>query len=310
MMTAKPAVAPGLIVVVGSLNMDLITRVSQVPEGGVTCYGHGFSTAPGGKGANQAVACARLGGRVAMVGRVGDDDMGKTLLSGLQREGIDTTHVLQTPGTASGVATILVEDSGQNRIILAPGANALLSAQDIDRAEALFSQAALIVVQLETPLETVEHVLRRAQAAKVPVLLNPAPAVPLPAAMLSNVDYLVPNESEAALLTGQGVSSVEDAKRAAQQLHAQGARTVLVTMGEKGVLVHHEQASHAFAAHTVRAVDTTAAGDTFIGGLCVGLVQGWHLEKAVALAQAASALCVTRAGAQPSIPYRRELPDF
>lgn len=295
------------VVVVGSLNMDLVMRTPRVPVCGETLHGHEFSTLPGGKGANQAVACARLGSRVAMVGQVGTDGFGDTLRAGLMADGIDVSHVKQTCSVGTGVAMILVEDIGQNRIMLAAGANGTLSSADIDAAGELVDGAALLVVQLEVPLDVVLHAMRRARAAGVPVLLNPAPAIRLPDEVWPLVDILVPNESEAALLTGLSVADVESAYRAAQSLRQRGVRCVLITLGEKGVVLVDDHGQRHLPAQVVKAVDTTAAGDTFIGGLTAGLMEGLSLDDAAALGQRASALCVTRIGAQPSIPYRREV---
>lgn len=295
------------VVVVGSLNMDLVMRTPRVPAGGETLHGHDFCTLPGGKGANQAVACARLGSRVAMVGQVGKDGFGDVLRNGLAADGIDVTYVKQTESIGTGVAMILVEDIGQNRIVLAAGANGTLSKSDIDAAGVLIDDAALLVVQLEVPLDIVLYAMRRARAAGVPVLLNPAPAVALPDEVLGLIDMLVPNESEASLLTGMPVNDPASAFAAAAKLRERGVRCVLVTLGEKGVVIVDGDGSRHLPATAVKAVDTTAAGDTFIGGLTAGLVEGMTLDDAASLGQRASALCVTRAGAQPSIPYRSEL---
>ena len=295
------------IVVVGSLNMDLVMRTPRVPVGGETLNGHEFSTLPGGKGANQAVACARLGATVAMIGRVGDDGFGQNLRDGLAADGIDISGVKPVPGRVTGVAMIIVEDIGQNRIILAPGANGVLTEADIDAQADTIRDAALLVVQLEIPLPAVQRAVTIAQTAGVPVLLNPAPAAPLPEAMWAQLSFLVPNESEAALLAGFPVKSIDDAFKAARIFRQRGVACVLVTLGEQGVAVVDDAGERHIPAHVVKAVDTTAAGDTFIGGLTAGLVEGMSLDAAVSLGQRASALCVTRFGAQPSIPYRREL---
>jgi ribokinase len=295
------------IVVVGSLNMDLVMRTPRVPQGGETIHGHEFSTLPGGKGANQAVACARLGGRVSMIGQVGDDGFGKTLRDGLSADGIDVSGVGQTAVVGTGVAMILVEDVGQNRIVLAAGANGALTPADIDGCAATIGGAAMLVVQLEVPLPVVRRAIGIACAAQVPVLLNPAPAAPLPDDIWPQVDILVPNESEASQLSGVSVCDAASAFAAARVFRQRGVACVLVTLGANGVAVVDDGGERHLPAQVVKAVDTTAAGDTFIGGLCAGLVEGLSIDEAVALGQRASALCVTRHGAQPSIPYRREL---
>lgn len=295
------------ILVIGSLNMDLVMRTPRVPQGGETLFGHDFATLPGGKGANQALACARLGGHVAMVGRIGDDNFGQVLKSGLARDGVHVSQVTVTGGVTSGVAMILVEDIGQNRILISAGANGQVTAGDIDGVAAQIEQAAMLVVQLEVPLPAVLAAIKHARAAGVPVLLNPAPAAALPDTLWPMVDLLVPNESEATLLSGVDVKDTASAAEAAAVLRARGVGTVLITLGAQGVLICDAQGVRHLPAQKVKAVDTTAAGDTFVGGLAVGLTEGMSLDDAAALGQAASAICVTRIGAQPSIPWRSEL---
>ncbi|MYM95382.1 ribokinase [Duganella vulcania] len=303
-----PAVVAGKpVVVVGSLNMDLVFRMPRMPEAGETLQGHGYTTSPGGKGANQAVACARLGCQVALVGQAGRDGYGDTLCAALAANGVDIGHVRRTDAAATGVAVILVEEQGQNRIVLAAGANGMLGPDDIDAARDAIAGAALLIVQLEVPLEAVLRAMRLAAAAGVPVLLNPAPAQALPDRFWPLIDILVPNESEAALLTGIAVTDVASACLAAEQLRARGARRVLITLSDKGVVLLDELGPRHLHARAVSAVDTTAAGDTFIGALATALCEGLTLDEAAAFGQNASALCVMRAGAQPSIPYRHEL---
>lgn len=295
------------VVVVGSLNMDLVMRTPRVPVGGETLHGHEFSTLPGGKGANQAVACARLGAKVAMIGQVGNDGFGTTLRDGLAADGIDVNGVLQTSAVGTGVAMILVEDIGQNRIVLAAGANGALTPDDIDAQTALIGGAAMVVLQLEVPMPVVERAIAIAHSAGVPVLLNPGPAKPLAEPLWSQIDILIPNESEAELLSGIAVTDAASAYTAARVFRQRGVDCVLITLGANGVAVVDDAGERHLPAHVVKAVDTTAAGDTFIGGLTAGLVEGMTMDKAVALGQRASAVCVTRHGAQPSIPYRREI---
>lgn len=297
------------VVVVGSLNMDLIVRAPRLPVGGETLAGHDFSTAPGGKGANQAVAAARLGARVAMVGCVGDDAYGSELRDGLLAEGIDCSAMDVAGGVPSGIASILVDDAGQNAIVIVAGGNGEMSPARVERHQALLANAEVVIAQLEVPAATVEATLSRAHALGRTVILNPAPAVgPLPAHWYGMVDYLIPNESEAALLTGLPVDSPETALRAAQRLLEAGARRVLITLGRQGVLYADAERHLHVPVAPVVAVDTTAAGDTFVGGFAAGLAEGMSLEAAIALGQQAAALAVTRLGAQPSIPYRHELP--
>ena len=295
------------IVVVGSLNMDLVARAPRLPVPGETVPGRTFQTASGGKGANQAVAAARLGGRTAMIGCVGDDAFGVHLRSGLEADGVDCTRVQTIRGVSSGVALIVVDDAGQNGIVVVSGANGRLIPADVDTCEAALAAARVVVLQLETPLETVEYAAQRARALDKVVVLNPAPARPLPASLLACADFLVPNEIEAAALSGVRVDSVDAAIEAGRRLRGSGAGTVLVTLGAQGVVMVGSGGASHHPATPVDAVDTTAAGDTFIGGLSAALVHGRTLSSAIAFAQAAAAICVTRPGAQPSIPFLREV---
>ncbi|TWI52527.1 ribokinase [Pseudomonas duriflava] len=296
------------IVVVGSLNMDLVVRTPRLPVGGETLAGHSFVTAPGGKGANQAVACARLGAQVSMIGCIGHDAYGEELRSGLEAEGIECSAVESMPGVPTGTASILVDDKGQNCIVIVAGGNGELSPEHLTRYDATLQAADVVIAQLEVPVATVEKTLTRAHELGKTVILNPAPAVgPLPAQWYGYVDYLVPNESEASLLTGIEVNSQETAAQAAQKLLDAGTKRVLLTMGSQGVFYKDTERQQHFPAQVVQAVDTTAAGDTFVGGFATALGEGLPLEEAVRLGQQAAALSVTRAGAQPSIPYRREL---
>ncbi len=304
------------VVVLGSVNADLLLRCPSLPRPGETVHGHGFRTLPGGKGANQAVAAARLGAQVVFVGCVGDDDFGRAAAATLAREGIDTTHLQRVPGSRTGVAMILVEDSGQNCIALSAEANGALGVAQVDAAAARIRQAALLVCQLESPLAAVRHAIGIAHAAGVPVLLNPAPARPLPDDLLAQVEVLVPNESEAAVLlgaegrvpaAGPDAAGGFDAADAAARLRRRGPRTVIVTLGAAGVQVADAAGNRHFAAPPVRAVDTTGAGDTFIGAYAAARCEGQDLPAAVAFAQRAAALSVTRAGAIDAIPHRHEL---
>ena len=298
------------IVVVGSLNMDLVMRMSRAPVGGETLQGIDFAMLPGGKGANQAVACARMGASVIMVGRVGIDPNGDALKAGLAADGIDVREVKGLASTHTGVASIWVENDGQNRIVLAPGANGLLDSASVARANTMIDMAGMLIVQLEVPMPAVEAAVDRAFAAHVPVLFNPAPAVPLPDTLWAKVDILVLNESEATAYASLPVVDPNSAAEAGALLRARGPDRVLVTLGAQGVVVIDGAGARHFLAKKVKAVDTTAAGDTFIGALATALYEGQSLDDAVALGQAASALCVTRKGAQTSIPYRRQLAPF
>jgi len=293
------------IVVFGSLNMDLVVRVPHVPAAGETLSAHGFMTNPGGKGANQAVACARQGARVCMVGRIGSDDFGVALRATLAADGIDVRHVVSA-GDSSGIAMIMVDDDAQNRIALIAGANALLAPADAD-AVAELATARLLLLQCEVPMAAVVRAAEIVHARGGIVVLNPAPVSALPVALWPLVDMLVVNETEAAAYAGTAVSSRATARAAALTLRERGPATVIVTLGVDGVVVADRHGCRHFAALRVQAVDTTAAGDTFIGALCAAYVAGESIDAAVGQAIRAAALCVTRPGAQMSIPKRDEL---
>jgi ribokinase len=296
------------VVIVGSLNMDLVTRAPRLPRGGETLAGHSFVTVPGGKGANQAVAAARLGASVAMIGCVGDDAYGQQLRSALLVEGVDCQGVTAIAGESTGVALIVVDDNSQNAIVIVAGGNGHVSADVVDGFDALLSQAEVIICQLEVPMATVGHVLKRGHALGKTVILNPAPASgPLPAEWYAWIDYLIPNESEAGALTGLPVDSVGTADAAATALLASGVKKVIVTLGEHGALFASNATSQHFPAPKVKPLDTTAAGDTFVGGFAAALSEGKFEAEAIRFGQIAAAISVTRAGAQPSIPTASEV---
>jgi len=290
------------IVVLGSLNMDLVVRTPRLPVPGETIIGGPFQTFPGGKGANQAVAIARLGAPVFMIGRVGSDAFGDELIAAAARDGVDTRGIARDPQAATGVALITVEASGQNTIVLASGANYQLTPQHVEAYASFIQEASLLVAQLETPLDTVQTAARLARQAGVPVLLNPAPAQPLPPDLLRDVDLLAPNQSELALLAGEG--SIESA---AQSLIDQGVSTALVTLGDQGVFVLSREGQTYLPAFPVAAIDAVAAGDAFIGAFAVALSEGKSVFEAARWGNAAGAIAVTRHGAQPSLPARAEL---
>lgn len=296
------------VVVVGSLNMDLVARARRLPRAGETLAGESFFTAPGGKGANQAVAVARLGASVAMVGNVGDDAYGQQLRQALTVEGIDCQGVSTCAGVSSGVALIVVDASSQNAIVIIPGGNGLLGPESVRRFDTLLQQAEVIICQLEVPSATVAWTLARGRELGKTVILNPAPAAgPLPAEWFAHIDYLIPNESEAEALSGLQVTDQDSARRAAERLRQLGAGKVIVTLGAQGALLVDAQGCRHFPVAKVDAVDTTAAGDTFVGGFAAGLARGLGEDQAVRQGQQAAALSVTRVGAQPSIPYLKEL---
>ncbi|MEP6874513.1 MAG: ribokinase [Burkholderiales bacterium] len=295
------------VVVLGSVNADLVLRCPQLPLPGQTVHGRDFQTLPGGKGANQAVAAARLGASVSFIGCVGDDDFGRNARRMLADEGIATEHLHTVAGVGTGVAMILVDDSGQNCIALAAGANAALSTAHVDAAAAVIASAALLICQLESPLPVVQHAVALAHAAGVPVLLNPAPAQVLPPELLTQVDTLVPNETEAAVLLGLLPGAAFDAAAAATRLRALGPRTAIVTLGASGVQLAADGVCLHLAAPKVRAVDTTGAGDTFIGAYAAAWCGGADLTAAVDYAQRAAAVSVTKTGAIAAMPRLDEL---
>jgi ribokinase len=295
------------VVVVGSANMDLMLRCLHLPAAGETVLGDDFATAPGGKGANQAVAAARMGARVAFVGCVGDDSFGDVARRALEAEGIDTRHLARLRRVATGVAIVLTDLGGENCIALASGANAALAPEHIDAAASVLDGAALLICQLESPLPTVRYAIDAAARRSVPVLLNPAPACALPDGMLAKVDYLVANAVEASVLSGREARDAESAIGAAEALRAGGARNVLVTLGSAGVVVATGRGSSHVPAKPVRAVDTTGAGDAFVGALASGLVERVPLDAAIDLAQRAAAFSVGRRGAQASMARRADL---
>lgn len=295
------------ILVVGSLNADLVIRVSRFPNAGETIQGSDLLTFPGGKGANQAVAAARLGERVTMIGRVGQDTLGEYLLDCMNANQIDT-RLIQRDAAATGTAIILLDEQGENRIVLSPGANGHITPSDLESVS--FADFDLLLLQLEIPTETVLSAAQNAHQAGVRVILNPAPARPLPEGLLPNVDFLIPNESELSHLTGLPITDISSAQAAARQFLRQGVQTVIVTLGEQGALIVQPNESHHIPAFPVQVVDTTAAGDAFIGGLVSALQRNFPLEEAVRFANACGALATTRLGAQPSLPTWEEVMAF
>ncbi|MBO4592641.1 MAG: ribokinase [Bacteroidaceae bacterium] len=300
------------IVIIGSSNTDLVVRVEHFPSPGETIIGSDFMTAQGGKGANQAVAVARLGGKALFVARLGRDGFGETTLSALQREGINTRYVTLTDGVASGVATITVDSRGENSIVVASGANALLSPEDIDNAAEDIREAAILLMQLETPMPALIKAAQLAKASGVTVVLNPAPypKQPLPTELLKNVDIIIPNETEAAYMTGVQVTDDDSALAAIRKMQAMGASNAIITVGQHGAYTIVDDKLVRVPAFEVKAVDTTAAGDTFCGALCVALTKGSTLVKAIRFANKAASISVTRRGAQPSVPTAEEVENF
>lgn len=298
------------VAVVGSVNMDLVFNTERMPAPGETLAASAYRQEPGGKGANQAVAAAREGASVCIIGHVGEDDFGALLRQTLAMDDIDVSHLTAVAGERSGVAAITVDASGQNSILVAAGANGRLNAACVRALASVIDTAGVLVCQLETPLDSVVEAVRIAHDAGVPVVFNPAPVCTLPPELLARVDYLVVNEHEARELTGIDAADEAGARRAAHALRAAGAGAVLVTLGARGVHVSSVENDTLLPAIAVRAVDTTAAGDTFVGSFAVAIAQGASVLEAASRARYAAALTVQRPGAQCSIPLRAEIDLF
>lgn len=294
------------VAVVGSANVDLITFNDAFPRPGETIFGKRFDLGFGGKGANQAVAARRCGAAVSMVANVGSDLFGPATITNFQSLGIDAGHVRIAEGTSTGVAPIFVDASGQNRILVVKGANETLSAQDVDDAAADLRQSDTILSQFEIPLDTVYHTVQFAALNKIRCIVNPAPALHFDFAKIATADYFVPNESEAEAITGIPVQTLEDARNCADFLLAQGLARVVITLGERGSLLATSKACELIPACKVDAVDSTGAGDAFIGSFAVFLAEGFTDQEALTRASLYAALSTTRAGTQKSFPSREE----
>lgn len=299
-----------MITVIGSLNMDLVTYTSRMPKLGETIIGKSFKQLPGGKGANQADAIAKLGLAVKMVGCIGEDDLGNTLVQALRKDGVDTAYVATVKGASTGIAAITVDTEGNNCIIVVPGANNMLTIERMQAAFKAIEEASVVVAQLEVPIETVKYGLKAAKQLGKITILNPAPAVMLEDEMLASVDILIPNETELEAISGMKIRTEDDLYPAAQLLIDKGVRELIITLGDKGCIHINKQGSNTYKAHKVKAVDTTAAGDSFIGALAVAISEGKVLAEAIAFATAAGALTVTKEGAQIALPLRAEVEAF
>lgn len=295
------------IVVIGSTNTDLVIKTERIPEPGETVIGGSFMMTAGGKGANQAVAAARMDGDVIFVTKVGDDMFGEVSQRHFADENLPAEYVFTEHGSPSGVALITVDAKGENCIVVAPGANDQLSRSDIDAVRSQIEAAEFLLLQLEIPMEVVEYAADVAHRAGTKVILNPAPAATLSRELISKLYLITPNRTECQLLTGRAINDEKSAEAAAAALLAMGAQNVIVTLGSRGALVASEGRYTLVAAQHVVAVDTTAAGDVFNGALCVALSEGRSLVEAATFATKASAISVTRMGAQSSIPYRIEI---
>lgn len=293
------------IIVIGSANMDLVMRTNRMPQLGETIHGGGFFLSAGGKGANQAVACAKMGAETRLLGKVGDDLFGRSLLDSLQGFGVRTDFMAKEPNVTTGVAAITVYE-GNNCIILDGGANDKVTADYIAGFEAELLRASAVMLQLEIPMESVYAAVRRVKG-KVPVFLNPAPAAPIDDAVLQGVDYFTPNEIECRLYTNIEVRTTKDAFAALDALRAKGVRHPLITLGGKGVAYFNGSENVHKPGRSVQAIDTTAAGDTFSGALAAMIVAGKSMDEAVDIAQRAASITVTRLGAQSAIPTLAEV---
>jgi ribokinase len=295
------------ILVAGSSNTDMVIRTDHFPAPGETILGGEFLMNAGGKGANQAVAAARLGGNVTFIGKTGDDIFGKQAVKQLNEEGINVSFMALDKENPSGVAMITVDRNGENSIVVASGANGTLSPGDFDKAISELDHSEFVLLQLEIPVPTVEYIAQTAAWKGKKVILNPAPAVPLSDNLLQNLYIITPNETEAGILTGMKVTDEDSAREAAFCLQKKGVEIVIITMGAAGAFYLTSEKSGIIPSIRVEAVDTTAAGDTFNGALAVALSEGKSLEEAIIFANRAAAISVTRVGAQSSVPYRNEL---
>lgn len=298
------------ILVIGSTNTDMVIKTSRFPSPGETILGGEFFMNSGGKGANQAMAAKRLGGNVSFLGKIGNDIFGRQAMQSLKEGGVNVDSVRLDPERPSGIALITVDFKGENSIVVAPGSNATLLPIDINETFSKFESSDIILLQLEIPLETVNYVAEVAFKKKKKVILNPAPATHLSDELLKNLYMLIPNETEATLLTGVNITDEKSAKQAAKVLKEKGVEVVIITMGAAGAFVMTDEFARMINAPKVIAIDTTAAGDTFCGALVAELSRGRKLEDALEFAAAAAAICVTRTGAQRSMPFEEEVYNF
>ena len=295
------------IVIIGSSNTDMVIKSPHLPAPGETILGGTFFMNAGGKGANQAVAAARLGGQVSLIAKVGKDIFGKQAIQLFKKEGIDVSSVLKDRNLPSGIALITVDDRAENCIVVASGANAALTPANIKKFREKIESASIVLMQLETPLNTIAYAASVAFKKAIKVILNPAPACPLHDELLRTISIITPNEKEAEMLTGIIVNDIPSAEQAALALYNKGIETVIITLGAKGALLYHEHKFSLIETPKVEAVDTTAAGDVFNGALAVALSEGITMNEAVSFACRAASISVTRLGAQASAPYKNEL---
>lgn len=299
-----------MITVVGSFVMDNVATMKRFPEAGETVLGERLGVYPGGKGINQCVAARRLGAETAMVGMLGKDGNGEAFRALMRAEGIAAEKVFESAEAATGTAQVQIEESGQNRICVLPGANYRFGIKELEEAKETITKAEIVLAQLEIRMEVTERLSEMCEEAGVALMLNPAPAAELPERLLKRVTYLTPNEKELEKISGMRVRDGEEAKRAAEALVKRGVKNVIATMGSRGALISNGEGSEAIAGYKVTAVDTVAAGDSFNGALAYGITKGKSLRESVKIANAVGALTVTKKGAVPSLPYLREVLDF
>lgn len=297
------------ICVIGSLNMDLVVNVDKMPKPGQTIIGSNFKEVPGGKGANQAVAMARLNGNVSMIGKVGEDGFGQTLINSLKNDKVDTTYIKTTKG-ATGVALITVDNNAQNSIVVSPGANFEVKEEDIDNNIEAIKNSDIVVLQLETPLNTIKYALKKSKELNKYTILNPAPALKLDDEIIKNVDLLTPNETELEIISGVSIETEEDIQKAAQIMIEKGVKELIVTLGSKGSLYINKEKSIFKKAYKVEAVDTTAAGDSYTAALAVALSKDQSIEEVMDFASKVGALSVLKEGAQSSLPTLEDVENF
>ena len=298
------------ILVIGPSNTDMIIKLERLPTPGETIIGGDFATAGGGKGANQAVQCARLGAGVILLARIGKDPFGDRSVEQFRKEGIDTSFIIRDEEHHSGIALIFVDKTGENMIAVAPGSNSFLSGDDVRGAREAFKLSSTLLLQLEIPLEPVETAVYLAKEEGLTVILNPAPAQPLPQSVLQNIDILVPNETEAKILCGFPPDEEIPAKKLGEMLLGKGVKRVIITLGSKGAIFIDSEEEFDVPAFRVQSVDTTAAGDSFCGALAVAIAEGKEMKEAIRFASACAAISTTRLGAQPSLPHRKEVEEF
>ncbi|MFP3897469.1 MAG: ribokinase [Anaerolineales bacterium] len=295
------------IAVVGSLNMDLVVRTERMPRPGETVHGRGFTTIPGGKGANQAAAAAKLGAGVEMVGRVGEDDFGTSILDNMRAQGVGTSYIVRDAEAPSGIAMIIIDRAGENSIVVAPGANGQVTMQDVRAAQKILAETPYVIMQFEIPLSMVRETIALASQFGSRVILNPAPAYPVSSNFFKGLYCLVVNETEAETFTGLTVDDLDAAQEAGRVLRERDIPVVVITLGANGALLLTEEQIAHVPAHRVDVVDTTAAGDAFVGGLAVGLLRGLEVAEAVRYATCAGTLATTVLGAQTSLPSAEQV---